>query len=195
MKGKYEYLRKQYPEYVSLDQLYRICKISKRSAAYLVENKIVAAIDTGKRTWRYKIHIDDVIHYMRRREQVGSMIPPGIMTSRWKEKRDERRDTIELLQLEDQDKIQLFFFTALKKCPDVMSLEQVSSAIGVSKKSILSAVSKGKLQAITVGNTYLIPKKTLVAYMVSPSYLNAKSNSEQFQKILRGLAVSDAARI
>jgi len=36
---KYSFLRKEYPEYVSLEQLSEICKIAKRSAKYLIENE------------------------------------------------------------------------------------------------------------------------------------------------------------
>ena len=57
---KYQILKEQYLEYVSLDQLYRICKISKKSARYLVENSIAPAIDSGKETWRYKIAIGQI---------------------------------------------------------------------------------------------------------------------------------------
>jgi hypothetical protein len=49
-KKKYDCLREQYPEYVSLDQLYRICGIAKRSALYLIQNDIIPSIDTEKRT-------------------------------------------------------------------------------------------------------------------------------------------------
>jgi len=51
MKEKnYDMLREQYPERISLDQLYRICRISKNSARYLVEHGIIPATDTGKIT-------------------------------------------------------------------------------------------------------------------------------------------------
>jgi len=81
---KYEELKTQYPEYISLDQFYRICKIAKRSAIYLIQHGIVPSITTDKKTWRYKIKIDDVITYLQRRDEVGSMIPRGAATSRKK---------------------------------------------------------------------------------------------------------------
>ncbi|MCL2386160.1 MAG: hypothetical protein FWC89_01300, partial [Defluviitaleaceae bacterium] len=81
-QGKYESLRELYPPHISLDQLHKICGIAKRSAKYLVEHGIIPAQDTGRQTWRYKIALDDVIIYLRRREQVGSMIPCGVVSSR-----------------------------------------------------------------------------------------------------------------
>lgn len=34
----YGYLRQEYPAVISMDQLYRICHISKRKARWLLEN-------------------------------------------------------------------------------------------------------------------------------------------------------------
>ena len=81
---KYEELKKIYPEYISLQQFYQICKIAKRSAAYLLQHQIVPCIDNGKGTWRYKIKIDDVIIYLRTRDKKGSMIPRGALTTKKK---------------------------------------------------------------------------------------------------------------
>ena len=79
---KYEELRKQYPEYISKIQLYQICGISPLSATYLLQNGIIPCIDTGKRTWRYRIALEDVITYLKKREKTGSMIPRGAVSSR-----------------------------------------------------------------------------------------------------------------
>ena len=50
-------------EICSIDQLYKICKIAKRSALYLIQHGIIPVTDTGKQTLRYKIALDDVITY------------------------------------------------------------------------------------------------------------------------------------
>ena len=38
MATDYSYLLAEYPEKISQDQLYRICRISKRKATWLLEN-------------------------------------------------------------------------------------------------------------------------------------------------------------
>ena len=68
---------------VSLDQVTKICRIAKRNAKYLVDNGIIPYTDTGKKTWHYKIALEDVIDYLRRREKVGSIStqkPPSFVT-------------------------------------------------------------------------------------------------------------------
>ncbi len=64
----YDEIRKQYPETISKDQFYRIAHISKATALYLLQSGLVSCIDSGKKTRRYTIRIDDVISYMIDRE-------------------------------------------------------------------------------------------------------------------------------
>lgn len=65
----YDEIRKQYPETISKDQFYRIAHISKATALYLLQSGLVHCIDSGKKTRRYTIRMDDVIFYMIDREK------------------------------------------------------------------------------------------------------------------------------
>ena len=51
----------QYPEYITKDQMYRICHISKKTCLFLLESGLVPNIDSGKKTRRFKIKTVDVI--------------------------------------------------------------------------------------------------------------------------------------
>ncbi len=71
MKSKMKYydsIRKEYPEVVSKDQFYRIAHISKATALYLLSSGKVPCKDSGKKTRRYAIRIDDIILYLIDRE-------------------------------------------------------------------------------------------------------------------------------
>jgi len=63
MATDYTYLYEEYPEVISADQLYRICHISKRKAKWLLEHGYIPCEDSGKKTRRYKIRLNDVIDY------------------------------------------------------------------------------------------------------------------------------------
>jgi hypothetical protein len=79
-KGKYEYLREQYPEYVSESQLYKICHIAKRSAKYLLDNGIIPCENNGKKTRKYRIALNDIIAYLEKRDKtLNSMIPRDVL--------------------------------------------------------------------------------------------------------------------
>lgn len=65
----YKKILKQYPEFINKEQMYRLCHISKQTARYLLESRLVPSIDTGKITHKYLITTKDIIAYLMEREQ------------------------------------------------------------------------------------------------------------------------------
>lgn len=189
-KGKYEYLRDQYPSMVSLEQFAKICGIAKRSASYLITHGIVPAIDSGQRTWRYRIAIGDVMTYLRHREQVGSMIPVGAVTQVKKESHDNYLGYIDLVRSIGTEQLKQRFYEMLKDKPDVVNVAVASQTIGLTKKTIIAAIKKGTLKHITVGKDFLLPKVFLVEYMASTAYLSAKSSSKQHIRIIESITIN-----
>ena len=55
-------------EYLSGDRLYRFLHISKRKMKYLLENGYIPVIDTGKKTYRYRVKKDDAEKFKERME-------------------------------------------------------------------------------------------------------------------------------
>ncbi len=80
---EYSFLCDQYPEAITMDQLYRICHISKRKARWLLENGIILCKDSGKKTRRFKIKLDDVIEFLELRDAgvPADMMLVGIFSS------------------------------------------------------------------------------------------------------------------
>ena len=73
----YCHLRKEFPETISMDQLYRICHISKRKAHWLLENGIIPCRDSGKHTRRFSIPLEEVIRFLELRD--AGMLENGEM--------------------------------------------------------------------------------------------------------------------
>ena len=63
-----EAIRRTYPRIVSKDQVYRICHISKATALYLLQSGLIPCVDSGKKTRRYHVELEDVIAYLQNRE-------------------------------------------------------------------------------------------------------------------------------
>lgn len=86
METEYSYLYESYPEIISADQLYRICHISKRKAKWLLDSGRIPCQDSGKKTRRYKIRIDDVVSYLRTLETAPETVaaPVGLFNSKSK---------------------------------------------------------------------------------------------------------------
>ena len=53
----------------------------------------------------------------------------------------------------------------LREHPDVMNIEQMSQALGVSTKTGYGLLKNGKVACLKVGRAYRIPKVHLLTYM------------------------------
>ena len=187
---KYERLKEQYLEYISLNKLYQICKISKRSALYLIQRGLIQAADTGQSTWRYKIHIDDVITYLRRREKVGSMIPPGAVSSKAHSKGNnslrERKSFAQVITMGQEYKLAEYFSIIYADYADVLTTTDVVQMTGLNQSTILKQLKRGNIKSLCAKPFYLIPKQYLIEFVSTPRFIEAKTNSSAFMSILDG---------
>lgn len=55
--------------------------------------------------------------------------------------------------------------TILKDYPDLMDINQMSKALGVSTKTGYKLIHEGKITAMKVGRTFRIPKLHLLTYL------------------------------
>jgi hypothetical protein len=192
-RKKYESLKDEYPEYISMDQMYQICGIAKRSALYLVQNGIVPAIDTGKKTWRYKIALDDVITYLRRKEQWGTMIPPGLMTSRKANVPSPpspvRKSFADYMGIATEQELMDYFAYIYADFPDMLTVNETADMTGLDYKSIFSLVKAGQLKAIKYEAKYLIPKGCLLSYVSSKHYFDSRCRSPHFFKVISAFEI------
>ena len=190
---QYKELKKQYGDFLSLDELSRACKIAKRSARYLVENGIIPAIDTGKRTWRYKIAIGDVIDYLNRREKMGSMIPPGAVTSRSEKRKPHkvstRKSYAHLVMKGQESEIAEYFSHIYSDYDDVLTTPHIVEMTGLEKSTVLKLLQAGKIKSIESHPKYLIPKQFLLEFVVSRHFIEVRTDSEIFKKILGGFEI------
>jgi hypothetical protein len=190
---QYMALKSQYPNLLSLDELSRVCRIAKRSARYLVEHGIIPAIDTGKKTWRYQIDIDDVIVYLQNREKYGSMIPPGAVTSRYRDRKNiaagNRKSFSQIITKGREWEIAEYFKLIYVDCADVLTTNDITDMTGLDRGTILKLAKSGHIKSLMQIPKYIIPKQYLLDFVVTRRYIEAKSNSELFKKILGGFEI------
>ena len=156
----------------------RICRIAKRSARYLVEYGIIPAIDTGKQTWRYKITIDDVITYLHRRDEFGSMIPSGAVTSRNKNRKSNRESFSQMVKPGQELMIAEYFMFIYDDCDDILTTVDIAEMTGLNRSTVLKLAKEGQIKYIASSPKYLIPKKYLMEFVVTQRFIEARTNSE-----------------
>ena len=183
----YEYLKDQYPEGISLDQLRVICQVSKRSASYLVTNGIIPSMDTGKKTWRYRIEINDVIAYLQRRDQIGSQIPKGVVSSRNKRPKSPRKSFAEIIIEGDKSKLGKYFKYIYADFPDILTAADVAEMTGLGKETVYRYIRAGKIESLGLINRKLvIQKKCIMEFVTTHEFIDCKSNSKSFINLIHG---------
>ena len=55
--------------------------------------------------------------------------------------------------------------SVLKEYPDILTVEEMSKALGVSNKTGYKLVRENKIECMKVGRSYRIPKAHLLSYM------------------------------
>ncbi len=158
----YEYLRQQYPETISMDQLYRICHISKRKAKWLLENGVIPCKDSGKQTRRFQIRLDDVIIFLERREAglLQEDIPAGIFSSGGRTL-EQPRQTL------DSEALCAFLLERWADAPDVLNVSQAASLCGYGASAINRWVREGLVDGVCYRGTNLISKESLAERLAS----------------------------
>lgn len=173
-------IKAQYGDVVSLEQLYRICHISKRKAKWLLDNKVIPCEDSGKKTCRYKIKTDDIIAYLEAVEKTGDITPVGIFSSACREeskKTDEFQALYEYLR-EENHVVQLreYYKKLFKQFPDGLTTAQIAQMTGFHRNSVNKWIKSGHLKAYR-GNVNLIPKTYLLDFLCSDYYVKAHVRS------------------
>ncbi|MDD4532207.1 MAG: helix-turn-helix domain-containing protein [Bacilli bacterium] len=186
MTTDYSYLRDEYPEIISQDQLYRICRISKRKATWILENGYIPCKDSGKKTRRFKIQIDDVIIYLTKLEKYPESLqtPPGIFSSRTK-----FRSIKQMQEPIDSDKFMIMLKKRWSSSPDALTVDDTVKLTGYCKTTVSEWIAKKKLFGVWYYNKYLIPKDCLIEYMATKAHRICQKSQKhidllrQFQKL------------
>lgn len=170
---QYQDILEQYPIYMTKDQMYRICHISKKTCLFLLESGLVPCLDSGKKTRRFKIKTTDVIHYLEDRDihpeyykpPEGYYKQPHIPQPR-------------ALSEHDLLVMRQFYEKELASWPDVMTIKQVSAFTGYGKTSVERWCSKQHLKSFYIKRRYYIPKEYLIGFLVSGFFICSSVKAE-----------------
>lgn len=185
----YDELRKQYPETISKDQFYRIAHISKATALYLLQSGLVPCKDSGKKTRRYTIRMDDVIAYMIDREKHPEVYQAPVNWYKKRSRKNLSQANCQSKQLKlssrDRKAFQKFIEKRLKYYNDLMKVAEVIEVIGYSDTSIHRWCKDQKLKAFYVSSKFLIPKISLVDFLLSQDSFEIKRKSEKHIRLIK----------
>ena len=179
MATDYSHILSEYPEKISIEQLYRICHFSKRKCKWLLENGYIPCEDRGTKTWRFVIRTVDVVKYLTLLDTDVNRAPPaGIFSAVPMQQREKA-----LLERIPEGKIQRLLRDRWKDQPDALSISDAALLTGYSKPIIRRWIAEHRLKYVLVLNEIIIPKDWLIKCF---SKIMKKSYSEmpKTQKML-----------
>ena len=159
----YSYLRREYPETISMDQLYRICHISKRKARWLLEHGVIPCQDSGKQTRRFSIHLEDVICFLEQRDAglLDDVIPRGIFSS------DSSCPVRPDRPVLDEDGLCAYLLECWESWPDMLTTRQASDLCGYSVNALNRWWNLGQIQGVKYRNELRYSKESLACWLAS----------------------------
>lgn len=174
----YSELLQQFPKYMTKNQMYKVCHISKKTCLFLLENGLVPCIDSGKKTRRFKIETTAVIRYLEDRELRPELYKPP--EGFYKKKQSELNRA---LTEDDLLIMRQFYEAALKHYPDVLTTKQISEFTGYGESSVVRWCSKQQLKNFYIKRRFSVPKEYLVDFLVSWHFIGISVKSETHRKL------------
>jgi len=174
----YSFLYDQYPEVITMDQLYRICHICKRKARWLLENGIIPCEDSGKKTRRFKIKLDDVIEFLELRDAglLDDQMPVGIFSSVSPAQQPRTRL--------DNGALRAFLLDCWVDAPDMLTAPQMASLCGYSVGTLERWFQKEFLVGLRYKGVILISKESLAEWLASDAGQAIQQRSEVHKELM-----------
>lgn len=171
----------EYPEYITKEQMYRICHISKKTCLFLLESGLVPSIDSGKKTRRFKIKTSDVIKYLQERDDYPELYkaPDGF----YKHAGCKKAPSFdEVFTKDDLVTMREYYAELIFNYPDVMTIEQIAEFTGYCKTSVRAWCSKQEIKCFLIRQRFQIPKEHLLDFLVSKYFIGIAVKSAKHRK-------------
>ena len=180
---------KQNNEYMSLEQLYKALHISKRKAAWMLQNGIIPCEIRNTSTHKYSIKRDDVIAYLEKSaKEKRKEIPVGIFNSKpTKNPRhaeqycsvdggytytDIKLRGAERARFRRKIELQLF------DLPDSLCVTDICNLTGYSPNTIKRYIRKKRLFAVMINGKYIVSKHSVVNFFATDAAFKNAQKTE-----------------
>jgi len=170
----------KYPEYITKEQMYQICHISKRTCLFLLESGLVPNENNGKKTHCYKIKTVDVMNYLQAREEHPERYkaPNGFYKS------GKAFSTDEICTEENLAAMRQYYEDHLSGYPEVLTLEQIAQFTGYSLSSVRGWCSRQRMRYFCIRNRFFVPKEYLLDFLLSRSFIGIAAKSAKHRKMI-----------
>ena len=183
-------------EIISLEQLYKMLHISKRKAAWMLQNGIIPCEIRGTATHKYTIRKEDVLAYMAKSErEKRKEIPVGIFNA--KKTNNPRRtesqssdcggyfdDTNYKLRGKERARFKEMLEDLLSAVPDTLTVDEVVELTGYHRRTVLRYVQRKYIYAVNIMGKYYISKQSIINYLATDKAFKNTQKSEWHKRIV-----------
>ena len=178
---------------LSLEQLRQRLHISKRKAAWMLQNGVIPCriVDTPTHL-RYYVKEEDLSAYMKQSlTESKKEFVRGQFSSRNKDAPQTdgvcgaEISVFAYLNLKDRNKFERMLEKRLAIYPDVMDIKRIVSIIGYTDRTIRWHIGKGRIFAIIQERKYLVSKYSLIKFLASDKGFAMQPKSEWHEKAIR----------
>jgi len=163
---------------ISLEQLYKMLHISKRKAAWMLNNGIIPCRIRPTKTHRYAIRLEDVEAYLqKKRAERRKEIPVGIFNAKPTKQtvvinNNRPMDTVRISECyvtiadECKEAFRDHVETRLRYFPDSFTADKAADIMGYAKSTVLAYIQQKRIFAVQISGKYIVPKSALVDFLV-----------------------------
>lgn len=161
---------------ISLEQLYKMLRISKRKAAWMLQNGIIPCEIRPTPTHKYFIRQEDVLAYLAKSDKEKLKgIPIGIFNAkptknpRHTEQHGSANGCFTYIRLRgyERTKFKLFLEALFEEVPDTLTVDEVAKLTGYSRTTVLRYVRKKYIYAVTIKGKHYLSKRSIINYLAT----------------------------
>ena len=187
---------------LSLEQLRQKLHISKRKAAWMLQNGVIPCriVDTPTHL-RYYVKEEDLQMYLAKSQSERSReIPVGVFSSR-KEKslpldmggRDHNSVNI-ILTSEERELFAHLLEKRMEIYPDAMDINRVAEITGYSRTTILRRVQNGDILAAMINDTYVLSKASVIEFFASDKAFRIYNKSKWHERVINYYSTNNRSK-
>lgn len=174
---------------ISLEQLYKMLHVSKRKAAWMLNNGIIPCEIRNTPTHKYSVRKEVVLAYMAKSDHEKRKIPVGIFNA--KKTNNPRRtesqgsdcggyfdDTHHKLRGKERARFKEMLENLLSAVPDTLTVDEVAELTGYHRRTILRYVQRKYIYGVNMMGKYYIPKQSIINYLATDKAFKNTQKSE-----------------
>ena len=169
------------PDTFSLQDLCRVCHISKRDGRYYLQSELIPCTYTGKKTRCYQIRKKDLLKALKDYDERPQKY---VVPRKWRESGVLCRKRLQpVIYLPPQDvsseTAKAYYQKKLDDQPDLLCAVQVMMITGYSRRTITRWCDQKNVRTLARNPRVWIPKEELYRFLISDIYNNIPAKSKE----------------